>query len=115
MDVSDIRCLQIIYVIMDETESDRESLFHYEFRFLILESLEKCGFSVRVYDEGVFLYTVDHKILIYFPEFDKSCKESKAFLNYALTHCILPIRIGYVIPNKSGACIIRIELPDLYT
>ena len=61
------------------------------------------------------IYTVDHKILIYFPESDKSCKESKAFLNYALTHCILPIRIGYVIPNKSGACIIRIELPDLYT
>ena len=115
MDITDIRYLQMIYVIMDETESERESLSHYEFRFLILESLEKCGFTVRIYDEGVYLYTVDHKILIYFPEFDKSYKESKAFLNYALTHCVFPIGIGYVIPNKSGSCIIRIELPDLYT
>ena len=107
MDVSDIRCLQIIYVIMDETESERESLSHYEFRFLILGNLEKCGFTVRIYDEGVFLYTVDHKILIYFPEFDKSYTESKEFLNHALTHCVLPVHIGYAIPNKSGSCIIR--------
>ena len=67
MDVSDIRYLQMIYVIMDETESERESLSHYEFRFLILESLEKCGFTVRIYDEGVYLYTLDHKILIVRP------------------------------------------------
>ncbi len=115
MDVSDIRYLQIIYVIMNETNSERETLSHYEFRQLILDSLERCGFAVRIYDEGVFLYTVDHKVLIYFPEFDKNYAVGKAFLHYALTHCVLPIHIGYVIPNKTGACIIRIELPDLYT
>ena len=114
MDVSDIRYLHLIYVILTETESERKFLSHFEFRQLILESLTRCGLNIHTYDESAFLYTINRKILIYFPEFGKRITQSTLLLDQSLKCCILPIKIGYVIHNGTGICIVRIELPDLY-
>ena len=115
MDVSDIRYLQISYVIMEENEPERYSMSHYQFQSLIISGLSGCGFAIHSYDEGDNLFTINRKVLIYFPDFSQQEKKSTSFLKKHLKCCVLPIKVGYVIQNKSGACIIRIELPDLYT
>ena len=115
MDVSDFRYLQIIYTILADHEFERISFSNFQFRQLIINGFRNLNISIHIYDESNRLYTIERTILIFFPENNKKDRESTAFLNRSLKHCVLPIHIGYVIPNKTGACVIRIELPDLYT
>ena len=115
MDVSDFRYLQIIYTILADHEFERISISNFQFRQLIINGFKNLNISIHIYDESNRLYTIERTILIFFPENNKKDRESTAFLNRCLKHCALPIHIGYVIPNKTGACVIRIELPDLYT
>lgn len=58
MDVSDIRYLQIIYVIMEENEPERYSMSRYQFQSLIISGLSGCGFAIHSYDEGDNLFTI---------------------------------------------------------
>ena len=58
MDVSDIRYLQIIYVIMEENEPERYSMSRYHFQSLIISGLSGCGFAIHSYDEGDNLFTI---------------------------------------------------------
>ena len=114
MDVSDYRILQVIYLTLENTILERQQMSPFQFRRLIMETLQSRRYSVYVLPDYQRTFVVNGLIILYFPleiEYDEIvCSYLMELLQS--DRIGEKIRIAYSVRNSTGACLTRIELPE---
>lgn len=114
MDVSDYRILQVIYLTLENTKLERQQMSPFQFRRLIIEALQNRKYSVIVFLGGERLFLVNRLVLLYFPYDIETDEFAGSFLLSILQSGKVGdnFHIAYAVRNGTGACVLRIELPE---
>ena len=112
MDVSDLKLLQTIYYILTSSYSFRRQMSVYEFRSFLIAELRKQNIRIEIIDEEHPLFSVNKKVILFFPDSKKDERQIKTILLEILISYAKSFLIAYAVQNKNGACVIRVELSD---
>ena len=80
MDVSDLKLLQTIYYILTSSYSFRRQMSVYEFRSFLIAELRKQNIRIEIIDEEHPLFSVNKKVILFFPDSKKDERQIQTIL-----------------------------------
>ena len=112
MNISDYRILQVIYLALESTKTERQHMSPFQFRRLIIEALQSRCYTVSSLEENERMFTVDRMVILFFPYEIEKDEVIRSYLLRVLLNHQDDAFAAYSIRNGLCACVIRIERPE---